>query len=138
MTTDQIQLVQQSWKQVLPIAETAGTLFYNRLFEIAPEVRPLFGDDLKPQIAKLMGMLGMVVTNLTQLGTLVPKVEELGRRHGKYGVEPAHFDKVGEALLWTLEKGLGDAWQPDVATAWTTAYTTLANVMIEAMEVVEA
>ena len=137
MTTNQIQQVQESWKLVLPIADTAGTLFYNRLFEIAPEVRPLFGEDLKPQIAKLMGMLGMVVSNLTHLDALVPKVQELGKRHSNYGVEPAHFDKVGEALLWTLEKGLGDAWSPELAAAWTTAYTTLATVMVEAMTEVE-
>ena len=137
MKTTQIQLVQESWKKVLPIADTAGHLFYNRLFEIAPEVRPLFAGDIKPQIAKLMGMLGMVVSNLTRLGDLITKVQDLGRRHSGYGVEAAHFDKVGEALLWTLEKGLGEAWHPELAEAWTVAYTTLAGVMVEAMAVVE-
>ena len=129
MTNQQIELVQSSWKKVQPIADTAGTLFYNRLFEIAPEVRPLFPKNMQPQIKKLMSMLGMVVVGLSRLDALIPQVQGLGKRHNNYGVKAAHYAKVGEALLWTLEQGLGKAWNEELKNAWTTAYVTLANVM---------
>lgn len=132
MTNQQIDLVQSSWKKVLPIADTAGMLFYNRLFEIAPEVRPLFGENIEPQAKKLMKMLGMVVGGLTKLDRLIPQVQQLGARHSNYGVQAAHYAVVAQALLWTLEKGLGEAWNEDLKAAWTTAYTTLAGVMKEA------
>lgn len=139
MTPEQVELVQGSFKKVAPIADTAADLFYDKLFEIAPDVRPLFPENLAEQKKKLMQMLATAVGNLHQLDTIVPAVQDLGKRHVAYGVADAHYDSVGAALLDTLEKGLGDDWTPDTAAAWTEAYTTLATTMKDAAaEVAEA
>lgn len=129
MTPQEVTLVQDSFQKVVPIAGVAADLFYDRLFEISPEVRPLFPQDLTDQKSKLMQMLGTVVTNLHQVETVVPAAEELGKRHVAYGVKDAHYDAVGSALLDTLQKGLGDDFTPEVKSAWVSAYTTLAGVM---------
>lgn len=130
MTPDQISLVQDSFKKVVPIADVAADLFYGRLFEIAPEVKPMFRGDIKEQGRKLMATLGVVVTGLTRLETVLPAASTLARKHVDYGVKAEHYTPVGAALLWTLEKGLGDAWTPELADAWGTAYGTLSNFMI--------
>src|SRR5262245_3946464 len=132
MTPSEIQLVQTSFKSVAPIADQAADLFYGRLFEIAPEVRPLFPEELSGQKKKLMGMLATAVTNLHQVEKIIPAVQDLGRRHAGYGVTEAHYNPVGEALIWTLDKGLGEAFTPEVKAAWLSAYTTLAGVMTAA------
>ncbi len=129
MTPEQVTLVQESFKKVQPIAPQAADLFYGRLFEIAPQVRALFPEDLTEQKRKLMAMLGTAVVNLHKIGEIVPAVQDLGRRHAGYKVTADHYKPVGEALIWTLEKGLGDAFTPPVKAAWVEAYTTLANVM---------
>lgn len=129
MTPEHVALVQESFKRVVPIAGTAADLFYDRLFAIAPDVRPLFPDDLTDQKKKLIGMLATAVTNLHQVDTILPAVEALGRRHVDYGVTSVHYEPVGTALLWTLEQGLGEGFTPPVKAAWTEAYTTLAGVM---------
>ena len=132
MTPQQIDLVQQSFKKVVPIAGTAADLFYGRLFEIAPEVRSMFPEDMKEQKIKLMSMLGTAVTNLHKLDTILPAVKALGERRKGYGVTAAHYAPVGAALLWTLEKGLGTDFTPEVKAAWTETYTALAGVMTSA------
>lgn len=129
MTPEQVAMVQESFKKVVPIAGTAADLFYGRLFEIAPEVRPLFPEDLKEQKKKLIGMLATAVTNLHQIDKIMTAVEDLGRRHVGYGVTAKQYEPVGAALLWTLEKGLGDDFTPPVKEAWTVTYMTLAGVM---------
>ncbi len=132
MTPEQVKLVQNSFAKVEPIAGTAADLFYDRLFEIAPDVRPMFPDDLGEQKTKLMDMLGTAVNNLHQVETIIPAVEDLGRKHVGYGVKDEHYDHVGAALLWTLEKGLADDFTPPVKEAWTETYGTLAGVMQKA------
>lgn len=132
MTPQQITLVRDSFKQVLPIREQAAELFYNRLFEIAPETRPLFKGDMRSQGAKLMAAIATVVNALDKLETVLEPVQAMARRHVGYGVTEAHYTVVGEALLWTLGRGLGDAFTPEVEAAWTTAYGALSGVMIEA------
>ncbi|MEZ5852904.1 MAG: globin family protein [Hyphomicrobiaceae bacterium] len=132
MTPEQVKLVQDSFKLVEPIAPQAADLFYGRLFEIAPAVRPLFPSDISGQKEKLMSMIGTAVNNLHQVEKIVPAVQELGRRHVAYGVTAAHYQPVGEALIWTLEKGLGDKFTPDVKAAWLATYTTLEGVMTAA------
>lgn len=129
MTPTQIALVQQTFEQVKPIADTAADLFYQRLFQLDPALRPMFRGDMQEQGRKLMQMLSVAVAGLTRLDTLVPAVEALGRRHVGYGVQDAHYATVGAALLWTLGQGLGDAFTPDVEAAWTTAYGVLSSVM---------
>jgi len=132
MTPNQIKLVQTSFAQVAPIAATAADLFYGRLFETAPQVRGMFPEDISEQKKKLMAMLGTVVAGLNNLDTLMPAVRALGRRHGSYGVRAQHYAPVGSALLWTLEKGLGTAFTPEVKDAWATAYIVLSTTMIDA------
>jgi len=129
MTPEQKALVQQSFTQVLPISEQAAALFYSRLFQLDPSLRPLFRGDLKDQGKKLMQMLGFCVGKLNVIDEIVPAVKELGRRHAGYGVSDDAYQTVGAALLWTLEQGLGPAFTPDVKTAWTAVYGVLAATM---------
>ena len=129
VTPLQIELIQSSFKKVVPIAGTAADLFYDRLFEIAPEVRSLFPQDLGEQKTKLMAMLSTAVANLHKLDTIMPAVKALGQRHKGYGVTAAQYAPVGAALLWTLEKGLGPDFTPEVKMAWTETYTALAGVV---------
>jgi nitric oxide dioxygenase len=130
MTPEQIKLVQDSFAKVAPISEKAAELFYGRLFEIAPQVRAMFPDDMTEQRKKLMATLAIVVQGLNNLDTILPAASALAKRHVSYGAEPAHYPIVGQALLWTLEQGLGPSWTPEVAAAWTGAYTTLSGFMI--------
>jgi hemoglobin-like flavoprotein len=132
MTSEQVFLVQRSWRQVLPIADTAAELFYTRLFSLDPTIAPLFKNDMKTQGRKLMAMIGTAVNGLSKLDSIVPAVQDLGRRHVKYGVKDQHYETVGAALLWTLEQGLGDAFTKDVKAAWTAVYGVLAGTMKEA------
>lgn len=132
MTEEQVALVQGSWAKVAPSADSVAALFYDRLFEIAPEVKPLFKGDIAEQGRKLTQMLSVAVNGLSNLEKLVPAVQDMGVRHTGYGVEDKHYDSVGSALLWTLGQGLGDEFTPETEEAWTLTYTTLATVMKEA------
>jgi len=134
MTPEQTKLVQESWDQVKPIADQAAELFYGRLFESDPALKPLFKGDMQAQGRKLMTMIGTAVSGLSKLDSIVPAVQDLGRRHVGYGVKASDYDTVGASLLWTLEQGLGDAFTDDVRAAWTETYRTLAGVMIDASE----
>jgi hemoglobin-like flavoprotein len=131
MTPQQISLVQSSFAKVAPIAEQAASLFYDRLFAIAPQTRQLFKGEMTEQGRKLMMTLAVVVNGLGDLKAILPTASALARRHTTYGVKPSHYAAVGEALLWTLEKGLGNAWTADMAAAWTAAYQTLSGFMIQ-------
>lgn len=131
MNPTQIKLVQDSFAKVAPISEQAAVLFYGRLFEVAPSVRAMFPDDMTEQRKKLMATLAVVVGGLTNLEAILPAASALAKRHVSYGAKAEHYPVVGGALLWTLEKGLGDAWTPELAEAWTAAYGTLSGYMIE-------
>ena len=131
MTPAQIDLVQSSFAKVVPIAEAAAGLFYGRLFEIAPEVKPLFGGDMKEQGRKLMTTLGVVVNNLKNPDVIVPAAKALAVKHVGYGVTAEHYAPVGAALVWTLEQGLGNDFTPETRDAWIAAYTLLSGVMID-------
>src|SRR3954454_23178924 len=131
MTPEQITLVQQSFSKVAPISEAAAVIFYDRLFEVAPSVRTMFPDDMTEQRKKLMATLAVVVGGLSNLEAILPAASALAKRHINYGAKAEHYPVVGGALLWTLEKGLGEAWTPEVAEAWTAAYGTLSGYMIE-------
>lgn len=129
MTPTQKQLVQSTFLRVAPIAEPAAAMFYARLFELDPALRPLFTGDMKAQGVKLMRMIGMAVAGLDRLEELVPTVRQLGIRHSSYGVRDEHYDTVAAALLWTLEQGLGDAFTPEARDAWAAVYGVLASTM---------
>jgi hemoglobin-like flavoprotein len=130
MTPDQVKIVQDSFAKVAPIADQAATLFYDRLFEVAPTVRAMFPSDLTAQRKKLMATLAVVVGGLSNLESVLPAASALAIRHVSYGAKAEHYPVVGAALLWTLEQGLGEAWTVEVAAAWTAAYATLSGYMI--------
>ena len=134
MTPTQIEHVQSSWEQVVPIAKDAASLFYDRLFTIAPHTRTLFGSDIDEQGKKLMTILTTVVRGLKNFEKLEVTVWQLGRRHAVYQVTEKDFQPVAEALLWTLEQGLGGAFTNEVKESWVAAYTALAGVMSGGMQ----
>ncbi|MBL8523636.1 MAG: hemin receptor [Betaproteobacteria bacterium] len=132
MTPQHIALVRSSFAEVSPIADSAAKLFYSRLFELDPGLRRLFKSNIEAQGSKLMNMITAAVCLLDQPEKLMPVVRNLGQRHTAYGVEDHHYETVGAALLWTLEKGLGAAFTPEVENAWAAVYGTLAMTMKEA------
>ena len=129
------QLVQATWEKVLPISQQAARLFYGKLFELDPRLESLFRGDMTDQGRMLMQMLDLAVRGLDRLDDLVPKVRALGNRHVHYGVRDSDYDTVGEALLWTLGQGLGEAFTADVRSAWMGVYATLASTMKSAAAV---
>ena len=130
MPPTQTPLVLQSFPKVAPISEAVSVLFYDRLFEVAPSVRAMFPEDMTEQRKKLMGMLAAVVSGLSNLETILPAASALAKRHVAYGAKAEHYPVVGATLLWTLEKGLGEAWTPELDTAWTDAYGVLSGYMM--------
>lgn len=129
MTAEQVSLVQSSFAKVVPILQAAAGLFYGRLFELDPALRPLFKGSIEEQGKKLMQVLGVAVASLDNIDAVLPTVRSLGARHQSYGVKERDYDTVGVALMWTLEKGLGDAFTPPVRDAWTDTYVLLSTVM---------
>ena len=129
LTADDIALVRASFARVLPIKDAAAELFYARLFETAPQVRPLFPEDLREQKRKLMAMIAVAVGALDNPDALVSQVKALGARHVDYGATATHYAVVGWVLLWTLARGLGESFTPDVRAAWTKTYGVLAATM---------
>ncbi len=133
MTPDQKAIVKSTWSMVVPIADQAAAIFYAKLFELDPSVKPLFANsDMSEQGKKLMQMITIAVNGLDNLEGLIGAVQQLGKRHVGYGVKAEHYDTVGAALLDTLGVGLGDAFTPEAKEAWTVTYTTLATVMKDA------
>lgn len=129
MTPQEISLLKSSFQKVAPIADQAAALFYARLFELDPSLRELFHRDMGEQGRKLMQMIGLAVNGLDHPETLAPAVRQLGRRHAGYHVKESHYETVGAALLWTLEKGLGAAFTTDTRAAWGKTYWLLAETM---------
>ena len=132
MTPRQIALVQASWQDALAFPETAVQLFYLRLFELDPALRPMFRGELREQGRKLVAMISVAVNGLARIETLVPVIEALGRRHAGYGVKDEHYATVASALLWALQQGLGQRFSPEAREAWTAAYGLLATTMQDA------
>lgn len=130
MTPEQVKFVQDSFAKVAPIADQAAVIFYDRLFEVAPGVKAMFPADMTEQRKKLMATLAAVVNGLSNLESILPAASVLAVRHVSYGARPEHYPVVGGVLLWTLEKGLGTAWTPETAAAWTAAYDTLSGYMV--------
>ncbi len=129
MKVDQITLVQDTFDKIRPISEKAAELFYNRLFQLNPSLESLFKGNIKAQGIMLMQMLDYAVTCLDKPDALIPTIQDLGKRHVGYGVIEEYYETVGEALLWTLEQGLGRDFTPDVKDAWAAAYKLLSDTM---------
>ena len=138
VTEKQIELVQDSWRQVGPVADRAAALFYDRLFELDPMLRPLFPDDLTEQRRELTAMIDTAVQGLDKPDALLFTAQMLGRRHADYGVQDEDYVTVAVALLWTLRKTLGAVFTPEVAQAWTDVYELLATAMQQAAKEAEA
>ena len=129
MTPEQVQIIRLTFAQVMQRKMEVGRLFYDRLFTIAPDTRSMFKGNMEEQARKLMETLALAIGTLQDASALSGILEGLAKRHVGYGVHDEHYDKVGEALLWTLQRGLGDAFTPSVKDAWTTLYGTVANTM---------
>src|SRR5258708_15663134 len=131
LSIQQKQLVQTTFAKVAPIADTAATLFYDRLFELDPATRPMFKHDMAAQRKNLMQMISVAVASLDRLEDIVPAVRALGKRHVQYGVKAAQYETVGAALLWAFEQGLGAEFTPEVKEAWAAVYGLLAEVALQ-------
>jgi hemoglobin-like flavoprotein len=138
MTPEEQRLVKESFARVAPIADQAAALFYQNLFSLDPSLRELFKHDMQEQGRRLMTTIGAAVGAVDHIGTIVPAVQELARRHLRYGVRPPHYGTVGAALLQTLEQGLGPAFTPPVRSAWSAFYDLLSTEMIAAAEAEES
>ncbi len=128
----QIVLVQRTFRHLMPIGDTVADVFYRRLFELDPSLQELFRGNMKDQGRKLMQMMAVAIQGLSNLDAVRPAIEDLGRRHAGYGVQPAHYDLVGQALIDTVRIGLGESFTRDIHAAWTSAYDLLATIMKDA------
>jgi hemoglobin-like flavoprotein len=129
MTLRQIELVQQSFRLIQPIIDDAAILFYDRLFEIDPSLQPMFPRSRREQARLLAQTLTVVVEGIDRPSQLRGAVEAVGERLAAYEVRDEYYEAVGQALLWTLETGLEDAFTSEVRGAWMTAYGWLAYTM---------
>jgi hemoglobin-like flavoprotein len=132
LTQQQISMVKETFQELIPMTDVAADLFYARLFQLDPTLKALFRGNMKDQGRKLMKMLSVAVAALDDVDKILPAVADLGRRHVQYGVRQEHYEIVGEALLWTLEEGLGNQFTPKVKEAWTAVYTLVATTAINA------
>jgi len=132
MNPTTIHNVQSTFDLIVPIADNAAALFYSKLFELDPSLKSMFKTDMADQRKKLMQILGVAVSSLNNLAAIVPAVQDLGRRHVKYGVRPQHYNTVAEAILWMLGQTLGATFTPVIKQSWTEVYTVLADTMIAA------
>jgi hemoglobin-like flavoprotein len=133
MTPGQVELVQESFRRILPQATEASRLFYEELFRLAPDLRALFSDDLNKQREKFSLMMGVIVKNLSQVGNISEDIVDLGRRHMAYDVEDEDYEAFGEALLRMLDRVLGAEMTPDIRDAWAAAFEMIIRVMREAV-----
>ena len=132
MTPQQVDLVQRSWRSVLPVGDTAAELFYGKLFSLDDSLRSLFKGDMREQGRNLTAMISVTVGALSRPERITLALQQLGRRHAAYGVQPRHYDFVAVALLWMLEQCLGEAFTSQTAEAWTEVYRFMARTMQDA------
>ena len=133
MTEQQIALVKNSWKLLQQVDPALiGDVFYSKLFLDFPQLQPLFKTPRAEQSKKLIAVLAVVVNKLERLEELSNDIRQLSVRHVHYGVKPEHYQAVGGALLWTLERGLGADWNEDIKAAWAKCYAILSQTMIKA------
>ncbi|PCS21193.1 globin family protein [Candidatus Enterovibrio escicola] len=134
LTPHQITLISQSFYKVEPISEKITEIFYKTLFAYEPTVKSLFKGDMQQQGRKLMVMLHTVVNSLNRLDNLVPVLQDLAKRHVDYGVKKTHYTPVGNALIHTLQIGLGDDFTPEVKAAWIAILDIIADTMKAEMD----
>jgi hemoglobin-like flavoprotein len=129
MQSHYLPLIRAAWAQLQPIAPQAAALFYTKLFERDPALRGLFKGEMAQQGERLMQMIGAAIGLLDRPVQLQAALAGLGQRHAGYGVQAAHYETVGAALIDTLAEGLGDAFTPAQREAWTALYTYIATRM---------
>ncbi len=132
MTRNEADIVQSTWRAVLPVGDTFAELFYGRLFAVDPDLRRLFRGDMIEQGRNLTAMLSVAAANVGKPERIMVALRQLGRRHVAYGVKPQDFQTVEDALLFALEHALIDVFTPEVKAAWQAAYTLLSSTMLEA------
>lgn len=125
-----ILIIKTSWSYLITQSDEVGLLFYDKLFELDPTLKPMFHNDMEKQIQKLMDMITFMVTRLQKLTDIENDIDALALRHVKYGVRYEHYQIMGNALLWALQNSLGDLWDDDTKAAWTELYNFLALSMI--------
>jgi hemoglobin-like flavoprotein len=131
MRLDKIALVKATFDTLGSNANAAAELFYQRLFELDPTLKPMFTNDPVVQAAKFMATLRLAVTGLDRPEMIVTEVKRLGREHVGYGVRDEHYHTAGQALMWALGQSLGSDFTPEVEAAWNEAYTLVAGLMEE-------
>jgi hemoglobin-like flavoprotein len=130
ITPEQSYRLRKSFAAVERQSHVAALVFYQRLFELDPGLRPLFKTDIEIQAEKLMDMLAAALSLLERPGELTETLEELGARHVAYGVKDEHYPTVGEALLAMLAAVLGPAFTAETREAWTRLYQLIATTML--------
>jgi hemoglobin-like flavoprotein len=128
-STTHVAELRRTWALVEQIADEAAQLFYARLFELDPSLRLLFHTDPVVQRQKLMEALALIVTCADQPNAVLPMLSALGERHAGYGVREEHYASAGEALLWTLDQGLGLLHTREAREAWVATYQFVATAM---------
>lgn len=131
LSNPEIALLRESFHRLRLAEQAASDRFYERLFEIAPELRPMFRTDMAEQGMRFMSTLGVILDHLDRPEALERYLDDLARGHAAYGVRPEHFQPMGQALIDTMRETLGDAFPRGADTAWKTAYDELAQEMIK-------
>ncbi len=130
MNAAQIHLLRKSFTAVERQADVAALVFYRRLFEIAPQVRPLFKSDIHEQSKKLMDMLAAALSLLERPAELTVELEAMGARHAGYGTRPEHYAVVRCALLDMLSEVMGPGFTAETRTAWNELYDAIEAAML--------
>lgn len=131
ISTSEIQLVQRTFEMIIPLADTFALIFYDRLFHLAPQVRPLFRTEMSLQREKLMTMLALIVRGLDQPDVFIDELKQMGLRHASYRVEPEHYPIVNEAVIWTLKECLGEKVTAEMFVAWENTLALVSDIMLE-------
>ncbi len=134
ITAENIRHVRVTYLKVEPASDLVATLFFRRLDEIAPDVRPFLGEDIREQRRQLLISLGLAVASLDRLDDILPALKLLGAKYRAMGVTEPHYGAVGEALIWTLKQSLGPHWSAEAEDAWTAVCTLIAEVMTASEE----
>jgi hemoglobin-like flavoprotein len=127
----EVETLEESFDLVAPQGDELMRRFYDRLFEVAPAVKPLFAEaDMDRQRKALLNMLGVLRASLRDLDEIVPDLEALGAKHAEWGAQPEHYPVVGQVLVGEMAPIAGDAWKPEYTAAWQEAYAVVQNVML--------
>ena len=132
MTNQQLQLVKHTWKLLRDVDPAIlGDVFYEQLFSQHPALRSMFKSPMAVQYQKFVDMLSIIIARFDRPDSIAPEISQLAHSHEAYGVKPDQYIAVREALLWTLERGLGNDWNDDVQRAWVACYDVLMQAMLQ-------